>query len=117
MALNNFTEQELALPFSMDYAQFCTVIERMQIAKAKRQATKIERANRTLTTRQKLIAWTQLGGIVKYKAISYTTKDGQGILLVNNKAYLINATFGDFVALCKKAYGLNEKVNIQVLKP
>ena len=117
MALHNFTEQELALPFSMDYSQFCTIIERMQIAKAKRQATKAERAKRTLTTKEKLIAWTQLGGIVKYKAISYTTYESQGVLLVNGKAYMINATFSDFVDLCRKAYGLNGKAKVQALKP
>ena len=117
MALNNFTEQELALPFSMNYAQFCIVIERTQIAKAKRQATKAERAKRTLTTKEKLIAWTQLGGIVKYKAISYTTYENQGVLLVNGKAYMINATFSDFMDLCRKVYKLNDKVKVQVVKP
>ena len=117
MALHNFTEQELALPFSMTYTQFCTVIKRVQIAKAKRQATKAERANRTLTTKQKLIAWTQLGGIVQYKAISYTTHEGQGIVFVNSKPYAINATFGDLISLCKKVYGLDGTATIQVLHP
>ena len=117
MALNNFTEQELSLPFSLSYSQFSNIIERVHMRKAKRQATKIERANCTLTARQKIIAWTQLGGIVKYKAISYTTKDGQGVLLVNNKPYIINATFGDFTSLCSKLYGLNDKVKVQLLKP
>ena len=117
MALKNFTEQELALPFSMNYAQFCTVIERVQLHKAKRQATKMERAKRTLTTKEKLIAWTQLGGIVKYKAFSYTTHESQGVLLVNNKVYMINATFCDFVEMCRKVYGLSSNVSVQVLKP
>ena len=117
MALKNFTEQELALPFSMNYAQFCVVLDRVQMHKAKRQATKMERAKRTLTTKEKLIAWTQLGGIVKYKAISYTTHESQGVLLINNKAYMINATFSDFVDLCCKVYGLNGKAKVQVLKP
>ena len=117
MALNNFTEQELALPFSMNYTQFCKVIERMQLAKAKRQATKAERAKRTLTTKEKLIAWTQLGGIVKYKTISYTTYEGQGVLLVNGKPHTLYATFGDFVALCRRVYGLNGKATVQALQP
>lgn len=117
MALNNFTEQELALPFSLTYAEYCKIAERQQIMKAKRQATKAERAKRTLTTKEKLIGWTQLGGIVKYKAISYTTQEGQGVLLVNNKARAINATFSDFVALCRKTYGLDGTVAVQVLQP
>ena len=117
MALNNFTEQELALPFSLSYVEYCKIADKQQILKAKRQATKAERAKRTLTAKEKLIGWTQLGGIVKYKAISYTTNESAGVLLVNGKAYMINATFSDFMDLCRKAYGLNGKVVVQVLKP
>ena len=117
MALNNFTEQELALPFSMSYADYCKIEERQQLLKAKRQATKAERAKRTLTAKQKLIGWTQLGGIVKYGVISYTTYQGQGVLLVNDKPHTINATFGDFVVLCRKTYGLDGIAKVQVLKP
>lgn len=117
MALKNFTEQELNLPFSLNYAEFCKIIERQQIKKAKRQATKKERANTTLTAKQKLIAWSQLGGIVKYKAISYTTHEGEGIVLVNGKAYMIYATLSDFVALCRKVYGLDGVVAVQAIKP
>lgn len=117
MALKNFTEQELNLSFSLNYSEFCKIIERQQIKKAKRQATKKERANTTLTARQKLIAWAQLGGIVKYKAISYTTQNGHGILLVNDKPHTIYATFSDFVALCRKVYGLDGTVAVQAIKP
>lgn len=117
MALNNFTEQELALPFSLSYADYCKIAERQQIAKAKRQATKTERARQTLTARQKLIGWTQLGGIVKYHAVSYTTVDGQGVLLVNNKACIIGATFGDFVDYCRKIYKVDGVAKVQALKP
>lgn len=117
MALKNFTEHELNLPFSLSYAEFCKIIERQQIKKAKRQATKKERANTTLTAKQKLIAWSQLGGIVKYKDISYTTYEGEGVVLVNGKAYMIYATFSDFVALCRKVYGLNGVVAVQAIKP
>lgn len=117
MALKNFTEQENNLPFSLNYAEFCKIIETQQVKKAKRQATKKERANMTLTAKQKLIAWSQLGGIVKYKAISYTTHEGSGILLVNGKAYMIYATFGDFVALCRRMYGLDGVASVQAVKP
>lgn len=117
MALKNFTEQELALPFSFSYSQYCKIAERMQIKKAKRQATKKERANTTLTTKQKLIGWTQLGGIIRHKAISYTTYEGQGVLMVNNKPYIINATFMDFIELCQKVYGLKKTIKIQAVKP
>lgn len=117
MALKNFTEQELNLPFSLSYAEFCKIIERQQIKKAKRQATKQERANTTLTAKEKLIAWSQLGGIVKYKAISYTTYEGEGIVLVNGKVCMIYATFNDFVTLCRKVYGLDGVVTVQAIKP
>jgi hypothetical protein len=117
MALKNFTEQELNLPFSLNYAEFCKIIERQQIKKAKRQATKKERANTTLTAKQKLIAWTQIGGIVKYKAISYTEYQGNGVLMVNNKPHTIFASFSDFVALCRKVYGLDGVVSVQAVKP
>ena len=117
MALKNFTEQELNLPFSLNYSTFCSIIERMKVRKAKRQSTKKERANRTLTTKQKLIAWTQLGGIVKYKAVSYTTYQGNGIILLNNKPHTIYATFSDFVTLCRKMYGLNGVASVQAVKP
>lgn len=117
MALKNFTKQENNLPFSLNYTAFCVIIERMQRKKAKRQATKAERAKTTLTAKQKLIAWTQLGGIVKYKAISYTTYEGSGILLVNGKPHTIYATFSDFVALCRKVYGLDGVVSVQAVKP
>ena len=117
MALKNFTEQELNLSFSLNYAEFCKIIERQQIKKAKRQATKKERANTTLTAKQKLIAWSQLGGIVKYKAISYTTHEGEGIVLVNGKVRMIYATFSDFVMLCRKVYGLDGVVTVQAIQP
>lgn len=117
MALNNFTEQELNLPFSLSYAEFCKIIERQQLKKAKRQATKKERANTTLTAKQKLIAWSQLGGIVKYKNISYTTREGEGVVLINDKVCMIYATFSDFVLLCRKMYGLDGMVAVQAVKP
>lgn len=117
MALNNFTEQELNLPFSLSYAEYCKIAEKQQLMKAKRQATRTERARQTLTTRQKLIGWTQLGGIVKYQAVSYTTVDGQGVLFVNNKACIVGATFGDFVDYCRRLYKVDTVVKVQVLKP
>ena len=117
MALKNFTEQELELPFSLSFSQYCKIAERMQMQKAKRQATRKERANTTLTTKQKLIGWTQLGGIIRHKAISYTTYEGQGVLMVNDKPYMIFATFSDFIDLCKKVYGLKKTIKIQAVKP
>jgi len=117
MALHDFTEQERNLPFSFNYATFSAIADRMQMRKAKRQATKAERANKTLTVKQKLIAWTQLGGIVRYKAISYTTYSGQGVLMIDNKPHTINATFMDFVELCRKKYGVRGSIKLQAVKP
>ena len=117
MALKNFTEQDNELPFILSFSQYCKIAEHMQKQKAKRQETRKERANTTLTTKQKLIGWTQLGGIVKYKAISYTTYEGQGVLMINDKPYMIFATFSDFINLCKKVYGVKNTIRLQVAKP
>ena len=117
MALNNFTEQELALPFSMDYATLCKIWDKQQAIKAKGAIRKCDRAKKTLTAKEKLIKWTQMGGIVAYRDISYTTNDGMGIVTLKDGNRIINASFGDFKQAIKDTYGVDGLVKIVVRKP
>lgn len=117
MALNNFTEQELALPFSMSYAELCKIWDRQQAIKAKGSIRKHDRMKKTLTAKEKLIKWTQLGGVIAYKGIRYTVKDGIGVVFKANGNKIINATFSDFKQEILNTYQTDGKVAIQVLKP
>jgi hypothetical protein len=105
MTVKNFTTQELNLPFTDTFKTLCHVWDRQQAISAKSAIRKQDRLKTKLTVREKLIKFTQIGGKLIYKDISYTTENGMGILQLPNGKGEINATLSDFSKACNTYYG------------
>lgn len=87
----------------MTFAELSKIWDRQQRIKAKSAITKKDRAKTTLTYREKLNKFAQMGNKVRYKDIYFTFDEGTAMgLLVTPTSKTLGATLGDFLKLAKE---------------
>jgi len=98
--MNAQSEQTIRKP--MTFAELSKIWDRQQRIKAKGAATKKERAHTTLTYKEKLNKFAQMGNHIVFKDMFFTfdTDCGMG-LLVTPTSKTLGATLDDFLALAK----------------
>lgn len=100
---NTTTAEELNPPRPpMTFAELSKIWDRQQRIKAKGAITKKDRAKTTLTYKEKLNKFAQLGNKVRFGDMYFTfdTDTGMGLLVTPNSKTL-GATLDEFLALAK----------------
>ena len=91
------TEQTARKPMTFD--ELSRIWDRQQRIKAHNAITKKARAHTTLTYKEKLNKFAQMGNRVKYKDIYFTFDTDLGMgLLVSPNGKVLGATLDDFLA-------------------
>lgn len=81
----------------MNYQQLCPIWDRLQKEKARTQIRKVDRAKTTLTDREKLNKFAQVGGVIYCGNVYFTYDYNMGMgLLITPSQKILGATIGDF---------------------
>ena len=102
---------------TFNYPNYSKLFDKIQAYDSKGALTRQERAKKTLTTREKLVKWVQVGGILKYKDIVFYEKDGWNYLHLPNKTKELNTTLTDFLQAIDRFYPHNTDRKIKICRP
>ena len=81
----------------MNYEQLCPIWDKCQKEKARTQILKKDRAKMSLTDKEKLNKFAQVGGVIYCGNIYFTYDSNMGMgLLITPSQKILNATIGDF---------------------
>ena len=81
----------------MNYEQLCPIWDRCQKEKARTQIRRVDRAKTTLTDKEKLNKFAQVGGVIYCGSIYFTYDSNMGMgLLITPSQKILGATIGDF---------------------
>lgn len=113
------TNFENNFPYSPDFnfANLCKIWDKQQAITAKGALTRAERAKKTLTKREQLIAWVQAGGVLRVDNVVFYIENGWGVLRTPNKQKVFNASFSDFLAAVDQFYGNRPNLKIKICRP
>ena len=90
----------------MTFGQVSKILDEQQAIKARSGLTAAERAKKTLSMKEKVNRYAQMGNVICYEELSFTWQDGMGILNYPDGKQLIGATIEDFISEIKSTYNI-----------
>lgn len=96
----NKCEEQIRKP--MTFEELCPIWDKMQRLNAKTQIRKVDRAKVSLTHKEQLNKFAQLGGIVysDYAMFTFDRTYGMGVLITPTHK-ILGATISDFLAVSR----------------
>jgi hypothetical protein len=92
----NQNETEIRKP--MTFSELCVIWDKIQKHNAKMQISKKDRAKTSLTYKEQLNKYAQMGGVITYGdklAFTYDKNMGMGLLITKTRS-ILGATISDF---------------------
>ena len=90
--------------WQMSVKELTAIWNACQKQKAKSAIRKVDRQKTTLTKHEIYNKLAQMGRILRYKAITFTFDNGNGLLRKADGRQVWGATYSDFIAEVKKTY-------------
>lgn len=102
-------------PNELDYS-YLTSFDRLSIIwdncqkqKARDAITKADRAKKTLTRKEKLNKYAQMGKVIRYRELTFTFIDGAGYIMYPDGTGVWGTTISEFAAEIERIYDVTLK--------